>query len=56
MCLSGTREWNVVVGICLAQGMALLGEVPLLEYVWLYWRKSVTVRLNNSTLLQAAWQ
>ena len=29
----GAREWNVVVGICLAQGVALLGGVALLEEV-----------------------
>jgi hypothetical protein len=36
MCLNkpmGGREWNVVVGICLAQGVALLGGVALLEKV-----------------------
>ena len=27
----GTREWNVMVCICLAQGVALLGGVALLE-------------------------
>jgi hypothetical protein len=27
----GTREWNVIVCICLAQGVALLGIVALLE-------------------------
>ena len=27
----GAREWNVMVCICLAQGVALLGGVALLE-------------------------
>ena len=34
MCLKnpiGAREWNVMVCICLAQGMTLLGGVALLE-------------------------
>ena len=34
MCLNksmGAREWNVMVCICLAQGVALLGGVALLE-------------------------
>ena len=34
MCLNkpmGSREWNVMVCICLAQGVALLGGVDLLE-------------------------
>jgi hypothetical protein len=34
MCLNkpiGAREWNVMVCICLAQGVALFGGVALLE-------------------------
>jgi hypothetical protein len=34
MCLNkpmGAKEWNMIVGICLAQGVALLGGVALLE-------------------------
>jgi hypothetical protein len=29
--LMGAREWNVMVCICLVQGVALLGGVALLE-------------------------
>jgi hypothetical protein len=34
MCLNkpmGAREWNIMVSICLAQGVALFGGVTLLE-------------------------
>ena len=46
MCLNkpmGTREWNAMVCICLAQGVALLGGMALLEEVWPCWIRCVTV-------------
>jgi hypothetical protein len=44
----GAREWNVMVFICLAQEVALLGGVALLEWC-------VTVGVGFETLTLAAW-
>jgi hypothetical protein len=44
MCLNkgkGAREWNVMVYICLAQGMALLGGVA-------FWRRCGLVGVDVS--------
>lgn len=32
------------------------GGVALLQYVWSYWRKCVTVRMGFETILQASWK
>ena len=36
----------VVVGMCLTQGMTLLGGVALLEWVWPNWWKCATVGMD----------
>jgi hypothetical protein len=41
---------------CLAQGLALLGGVALLENVWSCWGNCVTVGVGNETLLLTTWQ
>ena len=58
----------MVVWVCLAQGVALLGGVTLLEWVWSCgegvalmewawpcWSRCVTVGMGLETLLLAAW-
>jgi hypothetical protein len=40
----------------LAQGVALLEGVSFLEYVWLCWRKYVTLRVGFETLLLVTWK
>ena len=42
---------GVVVWICLAQGGALLEGVALLEWVWPYWSRCVTVGMGFRTLI-----
>jgi hypothetical protein len=37
--------------ICLAQGVALLGGVALLEWVWPCWSRCVTVGVGNKILI-----
>jgi hypothetical protein len=52
MCLikpMGAREWNVMVCICLAKGVALLGGVTL-------WSRCVTVDVGFKTPILAAWK
>lgn len=46
---------HVVVWIWLVQRVALLGGVELLEYVWPWCRKYVTVRMCFERLLPAVW-
>lgn len=38
----------------LAQGVALLGGMALLEWVWPYWSKCVTVGMGFNSLFLAA--
>ena len=66
----GAREWNVVVWKKMTpKGVALLGGVALLEWVWSYWRKCVTVKadfkvsyaqampsISDHFLLPAGWR
>jgi hypothetical protein len=52
MCLNkpiGTSEWNVMVSICLAQGVALLDGVALLS-------RCSLVGVGFNTLVLAAWE
>ena len=37
-------------------GVVLLGGVALLEEVWPYWKKCVTVWVGNATLLLTMWE
>ena len=52
----GAREWNVMVCICLAQEVALLGGVALLKFVWSPWSRYVTVGMGFNTLALDAWK
>jgi hypothetical protein len=52
--LEKCRIWGGV--ICLAQGVALLGGVALLEWLCPCWRKCVTVGQDFETFLLAMWQ
>jgi hypothetical protein len=45
---------SVVVWMRLAQGVALLGGMALLEWVWPYWSKCVTVGMGFNSLFLAA--
>jgi hypothetical protein len=45
-----------MVCICSAQGVALFGGVALLEWVWPYWSRCVTVDVAFETLILAAWE
>jgi hypothetical protein len=45
----------MVFGILLAQGVVLLGDVALLEWVWPCWRKYFTVGMDFEVLLLATW-
>jgi hypothetical protein len=45
-----------MVYICLAQGMALLEGVALLEWVWPCWSRCVTVVVGYKTLILASWK
>ena len=45
----------MMVYICLAQGMALLGGVALLEKVWPFWKNNVIVGMGFWPLPLAAW-
>ena len=47
---------TVVVWICLAQGVALLRGVALLEWVWPCWRNCVTIEVGFKNLLLAVWK
>jgi hypothetical protein len=47
---------NVMVCICSAQGVALLGGVALLEWMWPCWSRCVTVGVSFKTLILAAWK
>jgi hypothetical protein len=52
MCLNksmGSREWNSMVYICLAQRVALLGSIPC-------WSRYVTVGVGFNTLVLATWK
>ena len=51
----GIHGEDVVLQICLAQEEALLGGVALLEWVWLCWRKYVTVGVGFERALLAAF-
>ena len=44
----GVREWNAMVCVCLVQGVALIGGVALLEYVYHcgYGLKTLTLEVN----------
>ena len=39
-----------------AQGVALLEGMALLEWVWPFWSKCVTVGVGFKTLILAAWK
>jgi hypothetical protein len=43
-----------MVSICLARGVALFGGMALLEEVWFFWRKCVTVGVYFTTIFLAA--
>ena len=45
----GAKEGNVMVCICLGQGVALLE-------VWSYWRRCFTMGLDFNTIALAAWK
>jgi hypothetical protein len=45
----GAREWNVMVCICLAQGVALLGSVT-------FWSRCGLVDVGFNTFVLAAWE
>ena len=45
-----------MVCICLAQGVALLEGMALLEWVWPFWSKCVTVGEGKKTLILASWK
>ena len=47
---------GVMVCICLAQGVALLGSMALLVWVWPCWSRCVTVGMGFKTLVLAAWK
>lgn len=47
---------TVVVLICLAQRVAILRGMALLELVWPCWRKCVPVGLGFETFLQDSWK
>jgi hypothetical protein len=47
---------TVMVCICLVQGVALLGGVALLEWMWPCWSSCVTVGIGFKTLILAAWK
>jgi hypothetical protein len=42
-----------MVCICLAQGLALIEDVVLLEYVWPCWSRYVTEGVGYKTLILA---
>jgi hypothetical protein len=46
----------VMVCKCLAQGVALFGDVALLEWVWPCWSRCVTVGVGFKTFILAAWK
>ena len=47
---------SLMVCTCLAQGVALLGGVAFLEYVWPCWSRCVTVEVDFKTLALAVWK
>jgi hypothetical protein len=46
----------VMACICSTQGVALLESVVLLEEVWPFWSRCVTVDVDFKTLILAAWK
>jgi hypothetical protein len=53
---TGWNSPNVVVCICLTQGVALLKCMALLEWMWPCWNRFIIVGVCFKTLILAAWK